>query len=753
MIKKQESLDYHAKGRPGKIGVVPTKACLTPRELRTAYLPGATYPASEIVEDPSAVFRYTSRGNLVGVVTDGSAVPGLGNVGPHAAKPMQEGMAILYKRLADIDVFDLELNQEGVDAFVETVCMLEPTFGGINLKDIRAPQGLQIYDRLREKLVIPVYHENLYSTAVVASAALLNALELSGKRIEDVRVVICGAGTVGIGCARLLRRLGVTPENCLMYNIDGLVHEDQEDLHEYAREFASSSSLRTLGEGLAGADVFIGASAGNLLTMDHIRTMNRFPVVFALATPVPEIEYDAVRASRQDAIVATGLGQFPNAILDLLSFPYIFRGALDVQSTSITEGMLLAAARSLAELAREEVPEEVERAYGGQHFAFGPEYLLPKPLDPRIFVRESAAVAQQAIAEGVANLTVQLQEYEGRLSVRLGTGREKMRELLMRARQKRTRVVFTEGANETILRACSQLLDEEIADPILLGSETEIRQHIDRLGLDLGGVTIVDPATSPHFKTYCDEYFQMRQRQGVIAATASDRMRQPDYFGAMMLHCGHADMMIAGSSTHFTGTLNTIMEVVGPAPGVSRVSSHHMVLMRNEVVVMADCAVNIDPDAQQLAEIALQVATTSRSLGVEPRVAMLSFSNFGGNSHRFSRKVQEAVRIIGEKAPDLEIDGEMQLATARNQELRNQIFPFARLTGDANVLVFPDLQSGNLTMQSLNYMGEAVSIGPLLMGTRLPVHILQYGSTVEDVVNLTTVGVVEMPESRPFASL
>ncbi len=753
MIKKQESLDYHAKGRPGKIGIVPTKSCLTPRELRTAYLPGATYPASEIVEDPSAVFRYTSRGNLVGVVTDGSAVPGLGNVGPHAAKPMQEGMAILYKHLADIDVFDLELNQEGVDAFVETVRMLEPTFGGINLKDLRAPQGLQIYDRLRQELAIPVYHENLYSTAVVASAALLNALELSGKRIEDVRVVICGAGTVGIGCARLLRRLGVKPENCLMYNIDGLVHEDQEDLHEYAREFASSSPLRTLGEGLSGADVFIGASAGNLLTMDHIRSMNRFPVVFALAMPVPEIEYEVVRASRQDAIVATGLGQYPNAILDLLSFPYIFRGALDVQSTSITEGMLLAAARSLAELAREDVPEEVERAYGGQRFAFGPEYLLPKPLDPRIFVRESAAVAQQAIAEGVANLTIQMQEYEGRLSVRLGTGREKMRELLMRARQKRTRVVFTEGANETILRACSQLLDEEIASPILLGSEPEIRQHIERLGLDLGGVTFVDPDTSPHFKTYCEEYFRMRQRHGVIAATASDRMRQPDYFGAMMLHSGHADMMIAGSSTHFTGTLNTIMEVVGPAPGISRVSSHHMVLMPNEVVVMADCAVNIDPDAEQLAEIALQVAATSRSLGVEPRVAMLSFSNFGGNSHRFSHKVQEAVEIIGEKAPDLEIDGEMQLATARNRDLRNAIFPFARLTGDANVLVFPDLQSGNLTMQSLNYMGDAVSIGPLLMGTRLPVHILQYGSTVEDVVNLTTVGIVEMPESRPFASL
>ena len=753
MIKKQESLDYHTKGRPGKIGIVPTKPCLTPRELRTAYLPGATFPSAEIAEDPAAVFRYTSRGNLVGVVTDGSAVPGLGNVGPLAAKPMQEGMAILFKRLADIDVFDLELNQTGVDAFVETVRMLEPTFGGINLKDIQAPHGLQIYDRLRETLAIPVYHENLYSTAVVASAALLNALELADKRIQDVRVVICGAGTVGIGCARLLRRLGVEPDNCLMYNIDGLVHEDQEDLHDYAREFASSSSLHTLAEGLAGADVFFGASAGNLLTMEQIRTMNRFPIVFAMATPDPEIGYEAARASRQDAIVATGLGQYPNAIMDVLSFPYIFRGALDVQATSITEGMLLAAARALADLAREDVPQEVERAYGGQRFVFGPEYLLPKPLDPRIFVRESAAVAQQAIAEGVANLSLQMQEYEGRLSVRLGTGREKMRELLMRARQKRTRVVFTEGANETVLRACSQLLDEEIASPILLGSESEIHRNIDRLGLDLGGVQVVDLASSPHFNTYCDEYFRMRQRHGVIRATARDCLRQSDYFGAMMLHCGHADMMIAGASTHFTGTLNTIIEIVGPAPGVSRVSSHHLVLMPNEVVVMADCAVNIDPNAEQLAEIALQAATTSRSLGVEPRVAMLSFSNFGSNTHQLSRKVQEAVEITKSRAPDLEIDGEMQLATARNQALREGVFPFNGLTGDANVLVFPDLQSGNLTMQSLNYMGDAVSIGPLLMGTRLPVHILQYGSTVEDVVNLTTVGVVEMPEAKQFRTL
>ena len=746
MIRKKDSLDFHGQGRPGKIAVSPTKTCFTPRDFRMVYLPGATYPAAEIARHTEEVFRYTSRGNLVGVFTDGSAVPGLGNVGPHAAKPVQEGMAILFKRLADIDVFDLELNQTDVNAFVATVQQLEPTFGAVNLKDIQAPLGLQIYDRLREVLEIPVFHENLYSTAVVASAALINALELVDKRMDEVRVVICGAGTVGIGCARLLRRLGVRPENCLMYNVDGLIHEDLEDLHPYQREFASKSDRRTMDRGLVDADVFMGASAGGVLTPEMVRTMNRFPLVFALATPEPEIGYEAARASRQDAIVATGLGQFPNAVLDVLSFPYIFRGALDVQAVSITEGMLLAAAQALAELAREEVPEQVERAYGGQRFTFGPEYLLPKPMDPRIFLRESAAVARAAISEGVARQTGNLEDYEGRLEVRLGTGREKMRELLMRTHRAEKKVVFTEGADETILRACRQVLDEQIAHPVLLGNEEVIEQRLNELGFDLGGADIVDPAHHPHFAEYCDEYFRLRQRHGVIKATAEERLTQSDFCGAMMLHAGHADVMISGLSTHFKDSLLTLLEIIGPAPDVRRVSSHHLVLMPSDVVVLGDCAVNITPDAETLAETALLAATRARALGMVPRVAMLSFGNFGSAGHDHARRVQEAVRIARERAPDLEIDGEMQLSTARNQALRRDFFPFSRLTEDANVLIFPDLQSGNLAMQALSYMAEAIPIGPLLMGTRLPCHILQYGSTVEEVVNLTTVGVVEALE-------
>jgi malate dehydrogenase (oxaloacetate-decarboxylating)(NADP+) len=748
MIRREDSLEYHSGERPGKIELRATKPCLTPREMRLAYLPGASFPSREIVQDTSAVFRYTSRGNLVAVVTNGTAVPGLGHVGPLAAKPMQEGVAVLFKRLADIDVFDLELDTTDSDRFVETVQRLEPTFGGINLKDIRAPEGLLIYDRLSERLKIPVFHENLDSTAVVAAAALLNALDLVDKRIDAIRVVLCGAGTVGTGCARLFLSLGVRAENLLVYDVQGLIHPDREDLHDYQRPFAREHPARRLDEGLRGADVFLGASAGGVLTQEMIRSMARFPIVLALANPEPEIGYEAARASRQDVIVATSLDQHPNAVLDLLSFPYIFRGALDVQATRITPGMLMAAARALAELAREDVVEEVERAYGSERFSFGPEYLLPKPIDPRILVRESAAVAQQAIEEGVARRPLESEAYQDSLTVRLGTGRETMRGMILTARQQRLRVVFPEGTSETILRASSILTDEGIASPILLGRESEVREAIERLRLELSGVQIVDPARSPRFEGYVDEYFRMRRRRGVMRAAAAQRLRQTDSFAAMMLHLSDVDMMIAGVSTHYVESLRTILEVIGPAPGVGRVSSHYLVLLPKGVLFLADCAVNIDPDSEELAEIALLAARTARSLGIEPRVSMLSFSNFGSVDHPFTRKVRRATEIAKERAPELVIDGEMQLATALDGALRKEYLPFSSLAKDANVLVFPDLQSGNLALHLLQHVGGAVPIGPLLMGTRLPAHLLQYGATVEEVVNLTTVGAVEAAALR-----
>jgi malate dehydrogenase (oxaloacetate-decarboxylating)(NADP+) len=748
MIRREDSLEYHAGRRPGKIEVRPSRPCLTPREMRLAYLPGASYPAQQIQKDPSAIFRYTSRGNLVGVITNGTAVPGLGDVGPAAAKPMQEGMAVLFKRLADIDVFDLEVDTTDPDRMIETVQMLEPTFGGINLKDIKAPEGLYIHDRLSQKLNIPVFHENLHSNAVVVAAALINALDLVEKRIEDVRVVICGARTVGTGCARLLLCLGVKADNLLMYDSRGLLHRDRGNLLDYQRVFAREHAARTLAEGVRGADVFVGASASGVLTQEMIRSMSRYPVVFCLAAPEPEIDYEAAKASRQDAIVATSSDQHPNALVDLLSFPYIFRGALDVQATRITEGMLLAAARALADLAREDVVEEVERAYGDERFSFGPDYLLPKPIDPRILVRESAAVAQKAIEEGVARRLIDTEVYQESLTVRLGTGREIMRGMILTARQENFRVVFSEGANETILRACSILVDEGIASPILVGKESEVREAVERLRLDLGGVPVVDPSRTPRFEAYAEEYFLMRRRRGVMRDAARQRLLRQDYFAAMMLHSGDADMMIAGVSHHYVESLRIILEVIGPAQGTRRVSSHYLVLRQQGVVLLADCAVNIDPNAEEIAEIALLTACMARSLGIEPRVAMLSFSNFGSVDHVFARKVRQATAIAKERAADLVVDGEMQLATALNRSLRSEHFPFSNLEKDANVLIFPDLQSGNLALQLLENVGGAVPIGPILMGTRLPVHLLQYGVTAEDVVNLVAVGIVEAAALR-----
>lgn len=753
MIRQEDSLNYHKSPRPGKIEIKASKACLTPREMRLAYLPGASYPSREIMLDEKEVFRYTDRGNLVGVITNGTAIPGLGNIGPLAAKPMQEGMALLFKRLADIDVFDIELNTSDPEKFIETVILLEPTFGGINLKDIKAPEGLYIYDRLSEELKIPVFHENLYSTAVVAAAALLNALDLVQKQISEIRLVICGAGTVGIGCARLLLKLGVDPQNLLIYDVNGLLHPKRKDLFDYQQPFIRENDQLKLADGLVDADVFIGASAGNVLNLEMLRSMNRYPIVFALATPDPEIEYEQAKSSRQDIIVATGLDRNPNAVMDILSFPYIFRGALDVQARAITENMMLAAARALADLARDEIIEEVERAYGNEHFSFGPEYLLPKAIDPRILLRESVAVASQAIEDDVANVKLDRESHETSLVVRFGTGRETLRSLIMRARQKTLQVVFSEGSNETILRAATILIDEGIAKPILLGDEEIIRRQIHQLGLDPGGITIVDPVQSVHFQEYVDEYFSMRCRRGVMRATAVQHLSQRDYYAAMMVHKGHADMMIAGYSTHYVQSLRIILDVIGTAPGIRRISSFYLVLLPKDVVSLADCAVNINPDADDLAEIAILAATKCRSLGFEPRVAMLSFSNFGSVDHANTLKVRRAVKIVKEKYPDLEIDGEMQMATARDSNLRESYFPFTSLKTDANVLVFPDLQSGNLTMHSLQYMAEAIPIGPILMGTRLPAHLVQYGAPVEEVVNLTTVCAVDAAVQKDSSNI
>ncbi len=743
MIRRDEALAYHEGDRPGKIETHAHKRCLTARDMRLAALPGAQFPCEEIAADPDAVFRYTARGNLVGIVTNGSAVPGLGDVGPLAAKPMLEGAAVLLKRLADLDGFDLELDTRDPDRFVQAVQMLEPTFGGINLKDVRAPEGLDIYEQLRDTLRIPVMHENLQSTAVVAAAALVNALDLAEKSIGACRIVISGAGTVGVGCARMFALMGASPELLWLYDVNGLVHPDRDDLSRHQHQFAVRDAPRLLVDGLRGADVFVGASTGGIVTAEMLQSMARFPVVCSLAMPVPEIGYEEARASRRDAIVATGLTQFPNAVVDHLSYPYIFRGALDVRAVRITDGMLVAAARALADLAREDVVDEVSRAYGYERFSFGPEYLLPKPIDPRILERESAAVARCAMEEGVARRPVETASYQESLTVRIGTGRETLRRLMVKARQGPQRIVFADGTSETIQRAAAILADEGISRPVLLGDEAEIRAGVARLGLDPSGLTFVDPSRSPRRDAYIAEYVRLRRRRGVMQPAAERRLRNPDYFGAMALACGDADMLVSGIERHYAESMRILLETIGPAPGVRRISSYYMALLPRDVYFLADCAVNIDPSAEALAETGLLTARMVRLLGIEPRVAMLSFSNFGAVDHPLTRKVRRATEILKAQEPGLAVDGEMQLATAVNSEIRRTHFRFSDLEKDANVLIFPDLQSGNLALHLLQHVGEAVVVGPVLTGTRLPVQMLQYGSSVQDVVNLAAVGAVQ----------
>jgi malate dehydrogenase (oxaloacetate-decarboxylating)(NADP+) len=655
---------------------------------------------------------------------------------------MQEGNAILFKRLADIDVFDLEFDGRDPDHLVEALRMLEPTFGGIHLRDICAPEGLVIYDRLQEALGIPVFNENYYASAIVVVAALINALDLTDKKIADLRIVICGAGNAGLGCARLLTAMGAHPEGLLLYDIHGLICPDRSDLNDYQAHFARDDPARTMAQGIRGADVFIGASAGGVLTPDMIRDMNAFPVVFATAAPDPEIAYDEARAARRDVIVATSNARSPNAIVDLLSFPYVFRGALDVQATRITEAMMLAAARSLAELAQEDVVEEVCRAYGEETFTFGPEYLLPKPIDPRILVEEAPAVAAQAVADRVARAPVETPHYVDSLIVRLGTGREVMRSIILKARRSRPRIVLPEGTNETVLRACSLLIDEEVAQPMLLGDQDRIRAAADHIGVDLSGVSLIDPSRDHRLGGYVDEYFRLRARRGVTHDMARRRLEELRYVAALMLHMKDADMMISGITSHYAESLRTALEVIGPAEGVNRISGLHMIIRPEGVYFLADCAVNIEPDAAELAEIAVLAATTVRTLGFEPRVAMLAFSNFGSSDHRLCRKVREATEIARRRAPEVVVEGEMQLITALDGAIRARYFPFSEIRDDANVLVFPDLQSGNLALHLLQKLGDAVAVGPLLMGTRRPVHLLQYGFSSVDVLNLAALGVV-----------
>ncbi len=744
-VRDEDALDYHSSWPPGKVAISATKPCRTQRDLALAYTPGVAVPCLAIEREPEAVYRYTAKGNLVAVVTNGTAVLGLGDIGPAAGKPVMEGKGVLFKRFADIDVFDLELATKDPREIVRACQLLEPTFGGINLEDIRAPECFEIEEELRRTMRIPVFHDDQHGTAIISGAALVNAVELAGKRIGELKVVINGAGASGIACARHYLRLGVRRENVLLCDTKGVVFRGRtEGMNRYKEEFAAATDRRTLAEALTGADVFVGLSAAGCVTPAMLRSMAPDPIVFALANPDPEIPYDAARAARGDVIMATGRSDYPNQVNNVLGFPFIFRGALDVRATAINDEMKLAATEALAALAREDVPDSVRRAYGVDRLEFGRDYIIPKPFDPRVLIRVSMAVARAAMETGVARQPVDLEEYRDRLERRLGKTHEVMRSVIHKARRQPRRVVFPEGEEPKILRAAQILADEGIAAPILVGRETAIRSRALELHLDLDGAAIVDPSSTARREAYRDEYYRLRQRKGVTLNEAADLVANRTTFGVMMLHMGDADALIAGLTQHYPDTIRPALQVIRLKPGVARVSGMYMLITpRGETYFLADTTVNIEPSAEDLAEIAVVAASTARSFDVEPRVAMLSFSNFGSARHPLAQKVRHAVEIVRRREPGLTVDGEMQADTAVTPEILAGTYPFSRLAGGANVLIFPNLEAGNIAYKLLMRLGGAEAIGPILMGLSRPVHVLQRGCEVDDIVHMAAIAVVD----------
>jgi len=742
-IRKQDVLDYHRLGRKGKIEVVPSKPCRTQRDLSLAYTPGVAEPCLDIHEKPELGFEYTARGNLVAVVSNGTAVLGLGNIGPLAGKPVMEGKGVLFKRFADIDVFDLEVNSENPDEVIRLCQLLEPTFGGINLEDIKAPECFQIEQTLRQTMSIPVFHDDQHGTAIISGAALLNALEVVGKDISQVRVVFNGAGASGIACAEHYIHLGVRRENILLCDTKGVVYAGREDnMNPYKARLAAKTDRRTLAQALEGADVFAGLSIGKCVTREMIRSMADHPIVFALANPVPEISYDEAKAARPDVIIATGRSDYPNQVNNVLGFPFIFRGALDVRARAINEAMKLAATRALAALAKEDVPDSVLRAYGVSRLQFGPEYIIPKPFDPRVLIWESAAVAEAAMQSGVAQVTLDLEEYREQLQRRLGRTYAVMQNIHFQARSAPKRIVFSEGEHEKIIRASVRLVDENIAHPILLGRPAVIAAKFEELGLSKGRVDIIDPAASTRLPPYVDEFFRLRQRYGITLTEARDWMLNANYFGAMMVHMGDADGFIAGVSQNYPETIRPALQIIRTRPGVQRVAGLYVMATSKNVYFFADTTVNIELSAEDMAEVAILSAEVARWFHVEPRVAMLSFSNFGSTRHPLADKVRRATALVKEKTEGLVVDGEMMADTAITPELSAEDYPFSSVQGDANVLIFPSLEAGNIAYKLMMRMGGAEALGPILMGMAKPVHVLARGCSVEEIVNMASIAVV-----------
>ena len=752
MIRKQDALDYHSQGRRGKIEVVTTKPCQTQRDLSLAYTPGVAEPCLDIHTNPDDAYLYTAKGNLVAVVSNGTAVLGLGDIGALAGKPVMEGKGVLFKRFADIDVFDIELDSHDPDDIIKAVKMLEPTFGGINLEDIKAPECFYIEEELKKTMNIPVFHDDQHGTAIISGAALVNALELAGKKIEKVKVVFSGAGAAGIACAKLYEKLGVKHENIILVDTKGVVYKGRkEGMNKYKEYFASETNARTLAQAMKGADVFCGVSAKGVVTKDMVKSMADKPIVFAMANPDPEITYEDATSVRDDLIMATGRSDYPNQVNNVLGFPFIFRGTLDCRARMINDEMKIAASRALSKLAREDVPDSVIRAYGGKKIEFGKDYIIPKPFDPRVLIWEATAVAKAAMETDVARVPIKdFEAYRDSLEARLGKSREIMRTFIHKAQAEPKRIVFPEGEEEKILRAAQLIIDEKIAKPILLGSRTLIQQRIADLGLDLSGAEIINPGKSPRFDEYITAYYTMRQRKGLTRFDAEHQMKTHNVYGMMMVETGDADGLVSGLTAHYPDTVRPALQIIGKREGARRIAGLYMMVFKNQTVFIADATVNIEPTAEDLAEIALLSAEKVRQMDIEPRVAMLSFSNFGGTKHPLADKVRMATDIVKKRAPGLMIDGEMQADTAVVPDIIAEVYPFSALKGAANVLICPDLTSANIGYKLLARLGGAVAIGPILLGIRKPVYLLIPGCDVSDIVNITAMAVFEAQyQSRP----
>ncbi|HEV8361056.1 MAG TPA: NADP-dependent malic enzyme [Candidatus Thermoplasmatota archaeon] len=745
-VTKDEVLHYHEHPTPGKIEVVPTKPTATQRDLSLAYTPGVAIPCKEIERDPELAYRYTRKGNLVGVITNGTAVLGLGDIGALSGKPVMEGKALLFKKFADIDVFDIEIAEKDPQKVIQVVEALAPTFGGINLEDIKAPECFVIEDALKAKLDIPVFHDDQHGTAIISGAALLNALEIQGKDMAKVRIVMTGAGAASIACARMYVQLGAQKDHITMCDRAGVVYRGRtENMNRWKEEFAAPTQARSVADALKGADVFVGLSGPGIVQPAMLKGMAPKPVIFAMANPDPEISYDDAKRARPDAVVATGRSDFPNQVNNVLGYPFIFRGALDTRAKAINEPMKVAATRALAALAREDVPDEVINAYGGTPLKFGPEYIIPKPFDHRVLLWVAPAVAKAAMDTGVARVPLDLDKYRDALEARLGKSMEMMRVIFNKAKRAPKRIVYPEGDNEKILRAAQIVADEGFAHPILVGDGQLIRSRLKEMGLDVKP-TILDLRTDPRMEEFAERLVQLRGRKGITITEAREMMRQPNYFAAMLVERGEADGFIGGLTTHYPDTLRPCLHVIGTSPDSKRVVGLYMMTIKKKVFFFADATVNIEPSAEDLAEIAIQAARVAQRFDVPPKVAMLSFSNFGSARHPAAEKVAQAVRIVRQRAPDLEVDGELQADTAVVPELLAE-YPFAKLTDAANVLVFPDLEAANIAYKLLQRLGDAEATGPILEGMAKPVHVLQRGDEVSDVVNMTAIAVVEAQET------